>query len=235
MNKIRLFTVPNIITGLNLFSGCIACVYAFHGNYDYSLYFIILSAVFDFFDGMAARLLNSPSLIGKELDSLADDISFGLAPSLIVFSFMKDMDYSSLPAGFETYLPFAAFIISVASAFRLAKFNIDERQTTSFIGLPTPANALFWASLVAGKYGMIINSINPLVAVVLILVFSWLLVSEIPMFSLKFKSLLPGENKVRYLFLITSVIILVLLGIAGLAAVIGWYIILSLLTASKVK
>lgn len=233
MNKIKLFTIPNIITGANLFSGCIACVYAFQGNYRLALLFIILSAVFDFFDGMAARMLKISSPIGKELDSLADDISFGLAPSLIVFSLMKEMTYEGVLANIG--IPYFAFLMAVSSAFRLAKFNIDERQTSSFIGLPTPANALFWAALAVGKHEMIVTEINPLLFLLLVLLFSWLLISEIPMFSLKFKNFSISDNKVRYFFLLTSVLILVFLGTAGLSAVIGWYIILSLLTYSKAK
>lgn len=172
MQKIKLFSIPNLITGANLFSGCIACVYAFQGIYNLALVFIILSAVFDFFDGMAARMLKVSSPIGKELDSLADDISFGLAPAIIVFSILKEMQYTGWLESFAGIIPYLAFIIAVGSAFRLAKFNIDERQSLSFIGLPTPANALFWSSLVAGNHDMIVNNINPLVIVALAIVFS---------------------------------------------------------------
>lgn len=235
MNKIKLFTIPNLITGLNLFSGCIACVYAFQGFYGYAIIFIIISAVFDFFDGMAARMLKISSPVGKELDSLADDISFGLAPSVIVFSLLKEMKYEGFLEGLGTFIPYIAFIMAVASAFRLAKFNLDDRQTTSFIGLPTPANALFWASVAAGSHAEITAALNPLVIVGVLLLFSWLLISEIPMFSLKFKNLSVKDNKIRYLFLVSSIVILILLPKTGLAAVIGWYIILSLLTYPKTK
>lgn len=233
MQKIKLFTIPNLITGANLFSGCIACVYAFQGIYNLALVFIILSAVFDFFDGMAARMLKISSPIGKELDSLADDISFGLAPAVIVFSLLKEISYTGQLESFAGIIPYLAFIIAVGSAFRLAKFNIDERQSLSFIGLPTPANALFWSSLVAGNHDMIVNNINPLVIVALVFVFSWLLISEIPMFSLKFKNMSFKDNKIKYLFLTVSILLLAFLQEAGLPAVIGWYIILSLLTYPK--
>ena len=143
-------SIPNTLTCLNLFSGCIACVMAFEANYNLALVFIILSAVFDFFDGMMARLLNAHSPIGKDLDSLADDVSFGVAPSLVVFSLFKEMYYPASMEFIAPYMPYAAFLISVFSALRLAKFNNDTRQTSSFIGVPVPANALFWASLVAG-------------------------------------------------------------------------------------
>ncbi len=144
--------IPNTVTCLNLFSGCIACVMAFEARYDLALLFIVLSAVFDFFDGMLARILNAHSIIGKDLDSLADDVSFGVAPSLIVFSLFKEMYYPANMEFLAPYLPYAAFLISVFSALRLAKFNNDTRQTSSFVGLPVPANALFWGSFVVGAH-----------------------------------------------------------------------------------
>lgn len=223
--------IPNTVTCLNLFSGCIACVMAFEAKYDLALGFIILGAVFDFFDGMMARLLNAPSAIGKDLDSLADDVSFGVAPSIIVFSLFKEMHY---PAGMESiapFFPYLAFLISVFSALRLAKFNNDTRQSSSFVGLPVPANALFWASLVAGAHDFLIaDSFNPLYLLVLICLFSWLLIAEIPMFSLKFKSLSWKKNKISFIFLIVCIPFLVFLGVCSFAAIIVWYILLSLLT-----
>lgn len=226
--------IPNTVTCLNLFSGCIACVMAFEAKYEWALLFIILSAVFDFFDGMLARLLNAYSAIGKDLDSLADDVSFGAAPAFVVFSLFKEMHY---PAGMEwltPYLPYAAFLIAVFSGLRLAKFNNDTRQTSSFVGLPVPANALFWGSLVAGLHSFLISDdFNPLYLLLLVMLFSLLLVSEIPMFSLKFKNLSWKDNKVSFIFLIVCVPLLVLTGISGFAAVIVWYIFLSLATRRK--
>lgn len=223
--------IPNTLTCLNLFSGGIACVMAFEAKYDLALGFIILGAVFDFFDGMMARLLNAPSAIGKDLDSLADDVSFGVAPSIIVFSLFKEMHY---PAGMESiapFFPYLAFLISVFSALRLAKFNNDTRQSSSFVGLPVPANALFWASLVAGAHDILItDSFNPLYLLVLICLSSWLLIAEIPMFSLKFKNLSWKNNKISFIFLIVCIPFLVFLGICSFAAIIVWYILLSLLT-----
>lgn len=222
-------SIPNTITCLNLFSGCIASVMAFEAAYGWALFFIILSAVFDFFDGMMARLLNAHSIIGKDLDSLADDVSFGVAPSLVVFSLFKEMSYPSAWTCIAPYLPYTAFLISVFSALRLAKFNNDTRQTTSFIGLPVPANALFWASLVAGMHPFLVSEgFHPLYLLVLVCLFSWLLVSEIPMFSLKFKNLSWQDNKVTFLFLILCIPLLVFLQVSGFAAVIVWYILLSL-------
>lgn len=223
--------IPNAITCLNLFSGCIAGVMAFEAKYDLALTFIILSAVFDFFDGMMARLLNAHSVIGKDLDSLADDVSFGVAPSLIVFSLFKEMHYPAAMESLAPFFPYLAFLISVFSALRLAKFNNDTRQTTSFVGLPVPANALFWASLVAGAHDFLItDSFNPIYLLILVCIFSGLLVSEIPMFSLKFKNLSWKNNKISFIFLIVCIPFLVFLGICSFAAIIVWYILLSLIT-----
>lgn len=232
-NRITRF-IPNTLTCLNLFSGCIASVMAFEADYNLALVFIILSAVFDFFDGMMARLLNAPSPIGKDLDSLADDVSFGVAPSLIVFSLFKEMHYPAFMDSVALYMPYAAFLISVFSALRLAKFNNDTRQTSSFVGLPVPANALFWASLVAGMHPVLVSgNFNPLYLLALVCLFSWLLVSEIPMFSLKFKNLSWKDNKISFMFLIVCIPLLVFLKVSGFAAVIVWYIFLSLLTGRR--
>ncbi len=223
--------IPNALTCMNLFSGCIACVMAFHANFEMAMLFIVIGAVFDFFDGLAARLLHAYSNIGKDLDSLADDVSFGVAPALIVFSLFKQIDYPDYLSFLANWLPYAAFLIAVFSALRLAKFNNDTRQTTSFIGLPVPANALFWASLIAGCKP--IASYHPLLTLALVCLFSWLLISEIPMFSLKFKNLSWKDNKIAFIFVIISAILLITLKIAGFAAVIVWYILLSILTQKK--
>ncbi len=227
--------IPNALTCMNLFSGCIAGVMAFEARYELALLFIIISAVFDFFDGMAARLLHAYSPIGKDLDSLADDVSFGMVPSLVVFSLFKEMTYPEYLAGVAGYFPYLAFLIAVFSALRLAKFNIDTRQTTSFIGLPVPANALFWASLVAGYHDLLTaDGFNPLYLLALVCLFSWLLVSEVPMFSLKFKNLSWRDNKVQFLFLAGCLVALAALGLTkGFSAVIIWFILMSLFTQKR--
>lgn len=212
--------IPNTLTCLNLFMGCVATVMAFQGEYEWALLCIICSAVFDFFDGMAARLLQAHSPIGKDLDSLADDVSFGVAPSAILFSLLEEICLYDYP-----WLPYAAFLISVFSALRLAKFNNDSRQTSSFIGLPVPANALFWASLVVGFHDGLCTW-HPLAIVALAAVFCYLLVCELPMFSLKFKSLAWRDNKVSFLFLLVCLPLL-LLGVKALAIIVLWYILLS--------
>ena len=225
--------IPNTLTCLNLFSGCVAAVMAFRAQYDWALLFIVIGAVFDFFDGLAARALHAYSPLGKDLDSLADDISFGLAPSVVVFSLLRQMPYPDYMAAVAPYLPYSAFLIAVFSGLRLAKFNNDTRQTTSFIGLPVPANALFWASLAASCGWAGDGTLHPLLLLVLIGLSSWLLVSEIPMFSLKFKDLSWAHNKLRFVFLLVCVCLLVFLQVQGLAACIVWYVLLSLLTGKK--
>ena len=226
--------IPNTVTCCNLFSGCIAVVMAYRGDYTAALGFIVLGAVFDFFDGMLARALQAYSPLGKELDSLADDVTFGVAPAMIVFSLFKEVRVPDFFSTWEDFFPYAAFLIAVFSALRLAKFNIDTRQTSSFIGVPTPANALFWGSLVVGAHDFLVSdSFNALYLLGLVLLTSWLLVAEIPMFSLKFKNLSWRDNKVQFIFLLGCVPLILFLQVAGLAAVIIWYALLSLVTQRK--
>ena len=226
--------IPNTVTCLNLFSGCIASVMAFEAKYELAIGFIILSAVFDFFDGMLARLLDAKSPLGKDLDSLADDISFGIAPALMVFSLFKEVHYPEMLMGIKDFMPYTAFLIAVFSALRLAKFNIDTRQTSSFIGLPVPANALFWGALIAGTHDVLISDFfNAIYLFILVVLFSYLLISEIPMFSLKFKNLTWKDNKVSFIFLLVCIPLLVFFGVSGFAAVIAWYIFLSVVTIKK--
>jgi CDP-diacylglycerol--serine O-phosphatidyltransferase len=226
--------IPNMVTCCNLFSGCIAAVMAFQSNYEAAILFIILGAVFDFFDGMLARLLNVSGPLGKELDSLADDITFGFAPSAIVFSLFKEVQYPEFMSGITEYFPYTAFIIAAFSALRLGKFNIDPRQSSSFIGLPTPANALFWGSLVVGAHSFLVSdSFNAIYLFILVILMSYLLVAELPMFSLKFKNLSWRDNKVSYIFLLICIPLLAVFRISCFAAIILWYILWSLLTRKK--
>ena len=220
--------IPNSITCCNLISGCIATGFAFAGNIKVALLLIVIGAVFDFFDGMLARLLNVSSPIGKELDSLADVITFGLAPSTIIFSQLHVMSYPTFLEPLRDYLPYAAFIMAAFSALRLAKFNLDERQALGFIGLPTPANALFWGSLLVGVGEKLETRPWALYFILAgVLISSWLLVSEIPMFALKFKHWSFKGNEVKYLFLITCCPLVVIFGISSFAIIIAWYVILS--------
>lgn len=228
--------IPNGLTCMNLFCGCVASVCAFNHLLDIALLFIVFSAIFDFFDGMAARVLKAFSVIGKDLDSLADNVSFGFAPSVIVFSFLQELTWScSGECAVLHFLPYAGFLIAVFSALRLAKFNNDTRQTSSFIGLPVPANALFWASLIAAYHDTLIEFTYILpVMIVLVCFFSYMLVSEIPMFSLKFKSLRVKDNLIQYIFLLGGCLpLLAVLQKGGIAAIIVWYILLSVITQKK--
>ena len=234
--------IPNTITCCNLISGCIAIVYALHFNAQMALLFIIVGAVFDFFDGMSARLLGVSSDIGKELDSLADDVTFGVAPSAVIFAELSVLDYPTFLDGMPAVmalLPYLAFIVAAFSAVRLAKFNLDTRQTTSFIGLPTPANALFWASFIISMGDLMANlAYNVNILLLLIFLSCWILIAEVPMFALKFKEFSFAHNKIRYLFIITGIILIALFlvidkSIAGIWMTIIWYIILSLISNRK--
>lgn len=226
--------IPNTLTCCNLFSGCIASCMAFQGNYVWAFVFIIIGAAFDFFDGMVARLLHVSSPIGKELDSLADDITFGLAPAAIAFALFQEVHYPDFIQSLRPVLPYTAFLVAVFSGLRLAKFNIDIRQTSSFIGMPTPANALFWGSLVTGEHAFLTSPhFNAVYLFVLVVVMSLLLVAELPMFSLKFKDLSWQHNKVSYIFLIGCIPLFLIFQWSGFAAVIIWYVILSLLFRKK--
>ena len=219
--------IPNTITCCNLISGCIATYWALCGVYDIALLFIIIGAVFDFFDGMTARLLHVSSPIGKELDSLADDITFGFAPSAIIFDFLK-AQATMLP---WHYLAYIAFVMAAFSALRLAKFNLDERQSMGFIGLPTPANALFWGALIVGCGDLLASSALYVYGVIALMLLScYLLVAEIPMFALKFKTWGWKGNEVKYIFILSCIPLLLLLDVSGLAAIIAWYIVLSIIT-----
>ena len=219
--------IPNTITCCNLVSGCIATTFAFAGNPKMAMFWIIMGAVFDFFDGMVARLLKISSPIGKELDSLADDVTFGVAPSAIVFSELFTLQYPVLQ-GLQTYIPYCAFLIAAFSALRLAKFNLDDRQTTSFIGLPTPANALFWGSFIIGGHTFI-ESFRWGVPLILIMIClsCYLLVAEFPMFALKFKKWSWKGNEVKYIFILSCIPMLLFLGYSAFSAIIAWYVILS--------
>ncbi len=223
--------IPNTITCCNLVSGCIATSYAFGGSPKMALLWIIIGAVFDFFDGMSARLLHVSSPIGKELDSLADDVTFGVAPATIVFSELAVLEYPSFLQPFCEYIPYLAFIIAAFSALRLAKFNLDERQTTSFIGMPTPANALFWGSLIVfNPFWLEGYSWSVLVILTLVCITSFLLVCELPMFALKFKQWSFKGNEIKYIFAAIAIGSMVIFtiedGLLGLLE--AWWLIISL-------
>ena len=225
--------VPNLITCLNLLAGCFACVMALKfNNYAGAFIFIAMAAVFDFLDGLAARLLKAYSNIGVQLDSLADVISFGLAPACIVYAYLASYTNAF---GF----PLVAFLLPMSSALRLAKFNVDKRQTTSFLGLPVPASGLFWASFIPSIHWIAepFSAYTLLtMVVILLIVFCMLMVSELPMFSLKFKNLKWADNQWPFLLIGISVIIMTLfthwgMALLGVSTIILVYIVLSLIKA----
>lgn len=224
--------IPNSITCCNLLCGAVATAMAFEGQFTLALLFIVLGAVFDFFDGLSARALRVSSPIGKELDSLADDITFGLAPAAMLMQAIRlATENSNYSWGWCSAI---VLVMAAFSALRLAKFNLDERQSTSFIGLATPANALFWASLIAAFPAMASYAMwMPIAMVLMSFVSCYLLVSEIPFFSLKFHSLAWRDNVVRYIFLIGAVVIIVLCcllrkPLVSGALVIVWYVVAAL-------
>ncbi|MCQ2191530.1 MAG: CDP-alcohol phosphatidyltransferase family protein [Paludibacteraceae bacterium] len=228
--------IPNTITCLNLISGAIACVLAFNHLYFYASLAIYCASIFDFFDGMAARLLHVSSPIGKELDSLADDISFGLAPGMILCVWLKEVTNADLCDP----LPYLCFILSAFAAIRLAKFNLDERQTSSFIGLPTPPVSMLTASLIAlfdtehiwGTYNVEwLRGIasNPYVILAYVAIFSYLMICELPMFSLKVKHLHWKGNEPKYILIGSSILLLIGLQMAAIPAIILLFITMSVI------
>ncbi|GHT67428.1 CDP-diacylglycerol--serine O-phosphatidyltransferase [Bacteroidia bacterium] len=222
--------IPNIITCLNLFAGCLSCIMTLeYNNYFGAFLFVVLAAIFDFSDGFSARLLKAFSPIGGQLDSLADVISFGLAPGFVVFSFLNTVSTGTF---FETtFLPYTAFLIPIFSALRLAKFNIDTRQKDSFLGLPVPANALFWVSLIPAIIPFVKGYEIAICIVILIsiLTFCLLMISELSMFSLKFKSYSWEKNQWAYLLIGIAIVLTVLFHFLGISLTIICYILLSLL------
>src|SRR5687768_17443173 len=213
--------VPNFLTCCNLLCGCLGIVFLLEGRTVPAAYFVWIACVFDFFDGFAARMLKVSSPIGKELDSLADVVSFGVLPAMVMYKMLAEASTSEV-------IPFVAFLIAMFSALRLAIFNIDETQSDSFKGLNTPANTLFITSLpllhgVVGEWLFL-----PITLISITLVFSLLLVSRIEIFALKFKNFSWSDNKVRFTFLGLSVLLLIIFQVAAIPLIILLYIGLSL-------
>jgi len=230
--------IPNFITSLNILAGCCSLVASFEGYYLLAAGFIFAATIFDFLDGFFARLLKAYSEIGKQLDSLADLISFGVAPAFIIYNLIKsvllieELSLSDLTFLNIFYLA-SPFLLVVFSALRLAKFNIDTRQTNSFIGLPTPANAILIASLPVVmiytgsiKYYFVILDLKFLIPLIYIQCF--LLVSPLPMFSLKFKNFKIKENLIRYIFIVLILVLIGFLQIVAIPFIIILYIFLSI-------
>jgi len=228
--------IPNTITLLNMASGVLAIFASTHGHLGLAVAFVLLAAVFDFMDGLAARALHVVSDIGKQLDSLADVVSFGVAPAFITIELLKILLFSGqeipeVMAISDAAILFSPILIPVFSAYRLAKFNIDTRQSSSFYGLPTPANAMFFISLALiylrhPQYELWLEGITP-VFPFLVLIFCTLMVAEYRMFALKFKTWRFADNKFRYLFIGVSAILLISLQAIAIPLVILLYIAMS--------
>lgn len=227
--------IPNTVTCLNLFSGCLGIVFAFNGELIFASYAILIASVLDFLDGMLARLLNAYSELGKQLDSLADMVSFGVLPSVIIYHlFLKANTIVSLDT-----LKYSAFIIAVFSGLRLAKFNIDTRQSENFIGLPTPANAILIASfpiLLAENNAFLMDYImNPYSLLTFSLLMSFLLISEIPLISMKIKNFRLSENLLRYILIASSIILSITLQFAAVPIIMFLYLLISIVHFKMLK
>ncbi len=284
-----MFNIPNILTGFNLLCGVTSIMIVFTGRLDLAVLLIFMGAIFDFFDGMVARLLKQSNHLGKQLDSLADIVTFGVAPGMIVFVLLilsgvievivsSEMGIAQLwkeetmaasinfwvqsyfnqlvdlqKTGYQNnffstwglVLPFGAFLIPFFSLFRLAKFNVDDRQTDSFIGLPTPANSIFFASFALllwdgynaenWKTSLSLILLKDQVLMTLVIIFSLLLVSEIKLFSLKLKKLALKGNELQLFFLGASLMLLLILNVWAIPLIIIIYIILSILVNTSNK
>jgi CDP-diacylglycerol--serine O-phosphatidyltransferase len=228
--------IPNFITSLNLVCGTIAIMFLIHNQIAFASVMVFAAAIFDFFDGMAARLLHVKSEIGKQLDSLADMVSFGLVPAMILYRLLAHFTLIHQGA-FWQFLPYLSILIPVFSALRLAKFNIDTRQEDAFIGIPTPATALFIASLDAplglyahlAQYPFLSFAAHPLFLAGTALFFSFMMVAEVPLFSLKFKTWAFKGNQIRYTLIIISAILLAKFSVFALSLIILIYVLLSLI------
>ena len=224
--------IPNALTLLNVFCGACALVSILGGRYTEGVSFLVVCLVADFLDGFAARLLNVKSEMGKELDSLADMVSFGVVPAAILYKLLTTATVFSLVQ--QSYYPLLAFVITAFSCYRLAKFNLDTRQTTDFIGLNTPTNTLFFVGLLFIKIHHfedlenLTSSATFLYA--LIPISSYLLISEIPMFSLKVKGLQWQGNEARFIFAALTVLLLVLMREAAVALLVVLYVVINMVS-----
>ena len=226
MNSIKR-NIPNLLTLGNLFCGLVAIVFSFENNLHFAGASIFFGAIFDFFDGLSARLLKVSSEIGKQLDSMADMVTFGVAPGMIMFQMIKLSNIDE-----NSYIAYIGFIITLFSAIRLSKFNIDTKQTSSFIGLPTPAAAIFIASLpiISKYYNILFTDSKFFIGISIIL--SLLLVANLPLFSLKIKKGENWKNKediIRIIFLISCLILLFIFEYAAIPFIVILYIFLSIL------
>ena len=238
--------IPNTITLLNLLAGLLALIHAFNGNYNEAFSLVCLGIFFDFWDGFFARIWKVQSPIGLQLDSLADMVTSGVVPGLVMYKMLGDIQENQAQYNLteDTYfmgvVPYLGFLITLASCYRLAKFNVDTRQTDSFIGLPTPANALLIMSIPMIQFhsefeGLVDALSNPYVLVGITFLSSYLLNAEIPLFSLKVKSFSWEKYKMQVVFLILSVILIALLEFIAIPIIILLYVILSVVNNAIAK
>jgi CDP-diacylglycerol--serine O-phosphatidyltransferase len=237
--RIILRQIPNLITSLNLVSGSVAIIFAIDGHLVWAAIFICAASIFDFLDGLAARVLKAYSAMGKELDSLADVVSFGVAPGAILFTLLEfslfgknDPIHEISGKWFEWLILFSAFLLPVFGAIRLARFNSDSSNENFFRGLPIPANGIFWAAmglmLQSPKYADLLPLIYTTKNLLILGIFmAGMMVIYMPMFSLKPSSFRWNENWYRYIFIGLSAIIILFLNVYGLALVIFLYILLN--------
>jgi len=224
--------IPNLITLLNLFCGCIALVFAGEANFEMAFFFVCFGIFFDFFDGFFARLFNVSSPLGLQLDSLADMVTSGVVPGFVMYKMLAN-GVASNPT--LIYLPYLGFIITLGSCYRLANFNIDTRQSDSFIGLPTPANALFILSLpliLKNSDSLLVLEllINPWILIFVSILSAFILNAEISLFALKIKKFNFKDNALQLFFLLISILLLGYLQFAGVALIIVFYVLLSVIT-----
>ena len=230
--------IPNLITLGNLFCGTLATIFAVEGDLELAGLYIVLGIGFDFFDGFAARLLKVQGELGKQLDSLADMVTSGVAPGIIMMQLLETSQAHSFSNSVANYLPYLGLLLTLAACYRLANFNIDTRQSDSFIGIPTPAMTLFVISLPLIGLHSDISFFTELVhnnyfLIVVTTLLSYLMNAELPLFALKFKSFGFKENAMKYLFLLTSVVLLVLLQFVAIPLIIILYVVISLVANVK--
>ena len=234
--------IPNLLTLGNLFCGTIATILAVNNNFVFAGLFVVLGIFFDFFDGFAARLLNVSGELGKQLDSLADMVTSGVVPGIIMFKLIGDKQIGSVifidEFNLPTILPFIGLILTLGACYRLAKFNIDTRQSESFIGLPTPAMSLFVISLPLILEYSNIELVNNLIRnnyflITITLILTYLMNAELPLFSLKFKNYAVKNNIIKYLFLMISLFMIISLQYLSIPLIITIYVLLSLISNSK--
>ncbi len=238
--------IPNAITLLNLLAGLLALIHAFNGNYNEAFSLVCLGVFFDFWDGFFARIWKVQSQIGLQLDSLADMVTSGVVPGLVMYKMLADIqeNQSQYNLTEETYymgiVPYLGFLITLASCYRLAKFNVDARQTDSFIGLPTPANALLIMSIPMiqfhSEFEWLVDFLsNPFVLVGVTVLSSYLLNAEISLFSLKVKSFSWEKYKMQVVFMIISIILIAILEFIAIPIIILLYVILSVVNNTILK